>query len=38
MEFRSDWHLANMKNGLLWEKGKMYVVEGDEDGYHLIKR
>jgi hypothetical protein len=27
-----------MKNGLLWKKGKLYVVEEDEDGYHLIKR
>jgi hypothetical protein len=34
----SAWHLANMKNGLLWKKGKLYVVEEDEDGYHLIKR
>ena len=30
--------LADMTNSLLWKAGKLYVVEEDEDGYHLIKR
>jgi hypothetical protein len=34
----SAWHLGNMKNGLLWKAGKLYAVEEDEDGYHLVKR
>ena len=34
----SVWHLSNMKNGLLWKGGKLYVVEEDKDGYHIVKR
>lgn len=34
----SAWHLTNWKNGLLWKAGKLYAVEEDENGYHLVKR
>jgi hypothetical protein len=34
----SSWHMTNMKNALLWKAGKMYVVEEDEGGYHVVKR
>ncbi len=30
--------MMNMRNGLFWKAGKLYVVEEDEDGYHLVKR
>ena len=34
----SAWHLGNMKSGLVWKAGKLYAVEEDEDGYHVVKR
>lgn len=34
----SQWHLSNMKKGILWKNGKLYTAEEDENGYHIVKR
>jgi hypothetical protein len=34
----SAWHMNNMKNSIIWKAGKLYTVEEDEDGYHIVKR
>ena len=30
-------HLVDRKNGILWKRGKLYTVEEDENGYHIVK-
>jgi hypothetical protein len=34
----SQWHLSNMKKGIIWKNGKLYTAEEDADGYHIVKR
>ncbi len=34
----SQWHLSNMKKAMLWKEGKLYTVEENVDGYHIVKR
>ena len=34
----SAWHLGTMKHGLLWKVGKLYTIEENEEGFHIVKR